>query len=58
MFFYQNVQIYVYFGSVQMHSGRHVLNFYFQPLGLKSDRKEGGILGTEIYNFNLYIFTK
>ncbi len=31
-----------------MHSGRYVVNIDFQHLGLRSDRKEEGILGTEI----------
>jgi hypothetical protein len=39
-------------------AGRHVDNIDFHPLGMKNDRREGGILGTEIKNFNLYIFTK
>jgi hypothetical protein len=39
-----------------MYSGRHVVSIDFQLLGLKSDRKEGGILGTEILNFNLLNF--
>jgi hypothetical protein len=34
-----------------------VVNIDFQNLGLKSDRKEGEILGTKINNLNLYIFT-
>jgi hypothetical protein len=39
--------------SVQMHSGRHPVNIDFQPLGLKSDRKEGagGILGAKKFKF-------
>ncbi len=37
-------------GYVQMYSGRHVVDIDLQPLGLKSDRKDGGggILGTEV----------
>jgi hypothetical protein len=35
---------------VWMHSGLHLFNIDFQSLDLKSDRKEGGILGTEILN--------
>ncbi len=31
-----------------VQSGRHVVNIDFQLLSLKSDRKDGGILGTEI----------
>jgi hypothetical protein len=27
----------LFWGSVQMHSGRHVVNTDFQPLGLKRD---------------------
>jgi hypothetical protein len=38
-------------GYVWMCSGRHVVNIDFQLLGLESDRKEGGILGTEILYF-------
>ncbi len=38
----------LFWGSVQMHFGRHVVNIDFLPLGLKSDCKERGILGTEI----------
>jgi hypothetical protein len=39
----------LFWGSVQVYSGRHVVNIDFQPLGLKSYRKGGGgILGTEI----------
>jgi hypothetical protein len=34
--------------NVWMHSGRHVVNIDFQPLSLKSDRKEWGILETQI----------
>ncbi len=37
-----------------MHSGRHVVNIDLQPLGLKSDRNEGGILGLK---FKIQIFT-
>jgi hypothetical protein len=29
-------------GYVQMYLGRHVVDIDFQPLGLKSDCKEGG----------------
>ena len=32
-------------GYVQMYSGRHVVDIDFQPLGLKSDRKEEGFWG-------------
>jgi hypothetical protein len=42
---------------MQMYSGRHVVDNDFQPLDLKSDCKEGGILGTEVKNLNLHIFT-
>jgi|LakMenEpi03Aug12_release.lakeMendotaPanAssembly.Ray.scaffolds.fasta_scaffold447771_1 hypothetical protein len=38
----------LFWGSVQVDSGRHVDNIDLQPLGLKSDRKEGEILWTEI----------
>ncbi len=37
----------LFWGSVKMHSGRHPVNIDFQPFGLKSDRKEGRILGTK-----------
>jgi hypothetical protein len=40
----------LFWGSVQMHSGRPAVNIDFQPLGLKSDRKEGRILGTKNLN--------
>jgi hypothetical protein len=36
---------------MQMHSKRHVVNIDFQPLGLKSDRKEGG--GRDSWDWNL-----
>ncbi len=32
----------LFWGSVQMYSGRHVFYIDFQLLGLKRDRKEGG----------------
>jgi hypothetical protein len=32
----------LFWGSVQMYSGRDVVNIDFQPLGLKNDHKEGG----------------
>jgi hypothetical protein len=35
-----------------MYSVRHVVDIDFQPLVLKSDRKEWGILGTEVSNLN------
>jgi hypothetical protein len=35
-----------------MYSVRHVVDIDFQPLGLKSARKDGGILGTEVSNLN------
>ncbi len=34
-----------------MYLWRHVVNIDFQLLGLESDCKEGGILGTEILYF-------
>ncbi len=37
----------LFLGSVQVYSGRHVVYMDLQPLSLKSDRKEGGIQGTE-----------
>ncbi len=37
----------LFWGSVQVYSGRHVVYFDLQHLSLKSDRKEGGIQGTE-----------
>jgi hypothetical protein len=37
--------------SVQMHSGRFAVNIDLQTLGLKSDRKEEGILGTKNVKF-------
>jgi hypothetical protein len=39
-----------------MYSGRHVVIIDFQLLVLKSDRKEGRILGTEVLNFNFFNF--
>jgi hypothetical protein len=44
----------LFWGFVQMHSGRHVVNIDLQSLGLKSDRNEGGILGLK---FKIQIFT-
>jgi hypothetical protein len=46
--------IYIW-GYVWMHSGRHVhvVIIDFQPVGRKSDHKEGGILGTEMKNLFL-----
>jgi hypothetical protein len=38
-------------GSVKMHSGWLAVNFDLQPLGLESDRKEGGIMGTKDLKF-------
>ncbi len=36
-------------GYLQMHSGgRLSVDIDFQPLGLKSEHKEGGMLGTEV----------
>ncbi len=44
----------LYLGSVEVYSGQHVVDF--QPLGLKSDRNEGGgILGN--WNLKILIFT-
>jgi hypothetical protein len=34
-----------------MHIGRHAVNIDFQPFGLKSDRKDGEILGTKNLKF-------
>jgi hypothetical protein len=42
---------------VQMYAVRHVVDIDFQPLALKSDRKEGGgILGSEVSNLIHHIF--
>jgi hypothetical protein len=41
---------------VQMYSVRHEVDIDFQPLALKSDRKGGGILGTEVSNLINHIF--
>jgi hypothetical protein len=41
----------LFWGYVWMYSWRHVVNIDFQLLGLESDCKEGGILGTEILYF-------
>jgi hypothetical protein len=38
----------LFWGSVQVYSGQHIVNIDFQPLALKSHRKEGGILRTEV----------
>ncbi len=38
-------------GSLQMHSGRLVVNIDFQPLGLKSDCKKGVFWGLK---FKIY----
>jgi hypothetical protein len=38
-------------GSVKMHSGWLAVNIDLQPLGLESDRKEGGIMGTKDLKF-------
>jgi hypothetical protein len=38
----------LFWGYVQMYSGRHVVDIDFQPLCLKSDHKEGWIRGTEV----------
>ncbi len=43
----------LFWGYMQMYSGRHVVVIDFQLLGLKS----GGILGTEIKILIFYIFT-
>ncbi len=48
--------MFLFWSYVQMYSGRHVVIIDFQLLGLKSDHKEGGILGTEILHFNLLNF--
>ncbi len=42
---------------MQVYSGRHIVNIDFQPLGLKTDGKERGILRTEVENLNLHILT-
>ncbi len=36
--------LWLFWGSVKIYSGRHVVNINFQNLGLKSDREEGEIL--------------
>ncbi len=56
--FYQNDVLFDYsikmpgfkpiLGLCAVYSGRHVADIDFQPLGLKSDHKEGGILETEV----------
>ncbi len=37
--------LYIFWGYVQMYLGQHIVDINFQPLGLKSDRKEGGFWG-------------
>jgi hypothetical protein len=53
--FYQNdvlfdARTYTYFGVMCrcIQGGIYVVDIDFQPLGLKSDSKEGGIPGTEV----------
>jgi hypothetical protein len=47
----------LFWGSVQVYSGGHVVNIALQPLGLKSDQKEGGFEGLKFKFLNIYIFT-
>jgi hypothetical protein len=57
--FYQMFRyIGLFWGSMQVYSGRHVVNIDLHPLSLKSDRKEGGFRGLKFKILNLYIFTK
>jgi hypothetical protein len=46
----------LFWGSMQIDSGRHQVNIDFQPLSLKSDRKEAGILGTKNLIFKSFTF--
>ncbi len=38
----------LFLGHVLTYSGQHPDDIDFEPLGLKSDHEEGGILGTEV----------
>jgi hypothetical protein len=42
----------LYWGSVEVYSGQHVVDIDFQPLGLKSDCKERGFWGLKSLHFH------
>jgi hypothetical protein len=59
LFDYQNVRIYAYFGIMcGFIQGGIVANIDFQPLGLKSDHKEGGDFGNQILTFKPFTFSQ